>query len=443
MAPLRACFRRIDITPRQPTSLLGYFNDRVSTGVLDHLHCRMAALYGADAPLLFVQVDTCLMMGDDVEILKAGISRAAGVPAARVMVFASHTHTAPALADFYAVRREAEYAEELIASIAREAATLRPETQVRMMIGRGRAPGLASNRRWFLAGGALATNPPRMHPALDRPEGPVDDEVNTVAFMAPNGTIPGMFVSISNHCDTIGGTEISADWPGVMEATIREARKEDTIVIPFIGAAGNINHFDFHGTLDQTSPEEARRIGRAYAVVVTQTLEGGTPVETDHLRAATQSIRIAGVEVTEEEIRRAKALVSQPDVVEAEKDLTAEDIFAGLPAIQKVFAGALLELVGGRPADYAVPLQAVRVGPVGFFAIPGEPFVEIGLELKRLPGFQLSVPVGLANGYLGYIPLPECFPRGGYEVKPGPATLSRQAARIILDALKGMAARLG
>ena len=108
-----------------------------------------------------------------------------------------------------------------------------------------------------------------------------------------------------------------------------------------------------------------------------------------------------------------------------------------------MFAGALLDLVNGRPADYAVPLQAMRVGPVGFFAVPGEPFVEIGLALKRLAGFELSVPVGLANGYFGYIPLPECFPRGGYEVKPDPAVLTGQASSTLLDALKRLAAGLG
>jgi neutral ceramidase len=444
MENLRACFRRIDITPQQPTSLLGYFNDRVSTGILDRLHCRITALYGEGAPLLFVQVDTCLIPSHDVEVLKAAISRACGIAAERIMVFASHTHTAPALANFYAVKRESGYVDGLIASIAQACKALQPETHVRMRVCRGMAPGLASNRRWFLAGGAVATNPPRMHPTLDRPEGPVDDQVNTVAFVAPDGKMPAMFVSISNHTDTIGGTEISADWPAAMEAEIRAARGEGTMVVPVIGAAGNINHFDFHHKLEQTSPDESRRIGHAYAAAVIESLDRGTTMETQGLRAAAESIGVAGIEVTEAELKRAKDLVAQPDAeLEGKRDLTAEDIFAGDPAVQRVFAGALLRLVEERPAEYCVPLQVFRVGSVGFFAVPGEPFVEIGLALKKLSGFDLSVPVGLANGYFGYIPLPECFPRGGYEVKPGPALLSRQAASILLGALTRMAGRLG
>jgi hypothetical protein len=331
----------------------------------------------------------------------------------------------------------------MIASIGEAAAALHPETHVRMWICRGQAPGLASNRRWFLSGGALATNPPRMHPALDRPEGPVDDQVNSIAFVAPDGSIPGMFVSISNHTDTIGGTEISADWPGVMEAEIRAKRGGDMVVVPFIGAAGNINHFDFHRKLEQTSPAEARRVGTAYAAAVLRSLDSGASADRQRLQAAAHSIDMAGIEVSEEEISRAKELVGQPDSAAEERNLTAEDIFAGDPVVERVFASALLQLVSTRPARYSVPLQAFRAGPAGFFGIPGEPFVEIGLALKRLDGFDLSVPVGLANGYFGYIPLPECFPRGGYEVKPGPALLTRQAAPILLEALGKMAARLG
>ena len=114
----------------------------------------------------------------------------------------------------------------------------------------------------------------------------------------------------------------------------------------------------------------------------------------------------------------------------------------GNPAVERMFAGALLDLVRHRPEQYPVPLQCFRAGPVGFFAVPGEPFVETGLALKSIPGPGLAVPVGLANGYHGYIPLRGCFTRGGYEVKPGPALLCRGAADMLLAALREMASEL-
>jgi hypothetical protein len=47
--------------------------------------------------------------------------------------------------------------------------------------------------------------------------------------------------------------------------------------------------------------------------------------------------------------------------------------------------------------------------------------------------------VALSNGYFGYIPLEECFSRGGYEVLSGPHNcLSKRAEKIILSEFMSM-----
>jgi neutral ceramidase len=441
----RASFTREDITPEGQVSLLGYFTDRRSEGVVDRLHCRLACLSHGKERLLFVQVDSCLFGSEDAARLAAAASRASGVPVEAVIVFASHTHTAPGLADLYAVRRDAAYLDFLESRIRQAAARLGAGEAVQVRICRARAPGLASNRRWWLSDGTVATNPPRMHPSLVRPEGPVDDEVNTVAFLGTDGSPRCLFVSVSNHVDTMGGTLVSADWPGIMEAEIG-ASLGAPIVIPFIGAAGNINHFDFTRTREQTSSAETRRIGSAYAAAVLGSLDAGEPARGEPLRAARRVLRVPGIEITDAEKDRARAAVDAPARPARTRDgsggdLTAEDLFVGDPEVERIFARALLELAARRPEAYEVPLQLLRIGGIGFFAIPGEPFVEIGLALKRLPGFQLAVPVGLANGYLGYIPLQENFGRGGYEARPGPALLGRGAAAAIIDSFATMGAR--
>lgn len=445
MHELRACFAEADITPDRPVSLLGYFTDRLSQGALDRLHCRLAAFSSGRKSLLLVQIDSCLLGADDASRLARAASQARGVPVERVMVFASHTHTAPALADMYAVKRDAAYLDFLESAVSATAAGMGDSEPVEARMSRMRAPGLASNRRWWLKDGTVATNPPRMHPSLVRPEGPVDDEVNTVAFM-PAGRRParapvGLFVSISNHVDTIGGNLVSADWPGIMQEEIRIGLGAPTVVIPLIGAAGNINHFDFTRDVEQTSYSEARRIGRAYATSVLASLPEGAPVQVAALDAVRKTMRVPGIEVSDKEVEHAREILSKPPASAGNQDLTAEGIFAGDPTVERIFAGELLNLVRGRPDAYDVPMQFFRLGGIGLFAIPGEPFVEIGLALKGFPGFDLAVPIGLANGYFGYIPVRECFGRGGYEVKPGPALLCRDAAAMIAEAFREMAGR--
>jgi len=91
------------------------------------------------------------------------------------------------------------------------------------------------------------------------------------------------------------------------------------------------------------------------------------------------------------------------------------------------------------PDHYEVPLQVLKIGSVAICALPGEPFVEIGLALKDSTLFQAIFPVALANGYFGYIPMEECFEHGGYEVRASKHNcLSCNAAECILSSFRSM-----
>ena len=61
-------------------------------------------------------------------------------------------------------------------------------------------------------------------------------------------------------------------------------------------------------------------------------------------------------------------------------------------------------------------IQAMRVGPIRWISLPGEPFVETGLTLKQAGA---NFVVGYANGYLGYFPIRRAYEEGGYEVIQG------------------------
>ena len=62
-------------------------------------------------------------------------------------------------------------------------------------------------------------------------------------------------------------------------------------------------------------------------------------------------------------------------------------------------------------------VQAMRVGPVNWVSLPGEPCVEPGMALKRSVA---DFVVGYANGYLGYFPIRRAYAEGGYEADIGP-----------------------
>ena len=76
-------------------------------------------------------------------------------------------------------------------------------------------------------------------------------------------------------------------------------------------------------------------------------------------------------------------------------------------------------------------LQGIRIGPVALVAIPGEPFIEINQQIERASPFEYTLFSGYSNGGFGYIPVPEAYPEGGYEVEISP--FSPDAAGIVVE----------
>ena len=58
----------------------------------------------------------------------------------------------------------------------------------------------------------------------------------------------------------------------------------------------------------------------------------------------------------------------------------------------------------------------MRIGDVALVALPGEPFVELGLEIKRRSPAPHTFVVGYANDWVGYLPTQVAWEQGGYEV---------------------------
>ena len=434
-----AGFMKLDITPAYPVSIIGYFNNRISEGALDRLFLRAAMISHDSKNLLILEIDNCCIPNEDADDIKNEIAALGRFTKDEILIFAIHTHTGPSLADFYEAQREEKYFEFLKSKIVNVAKEIAADTEVTVRVGETSYENLTYNRRWFMKDGKVATNPPKMHPDRVKPEGPVDRGLRIISFHGRDDEPLAVFCNISNHTDTVGGNMITADWPGILEKELQKLLRAEVPVFTFIAPQGNINHYDFDSPAPQTGYEEAQRIGRAYAEIAFESLQKTIPVDVDEIQSEIITVDMPPREVSEEEIASAREILEKyKDVVVEAGKLDADDIFKGNIAVKKIFARGLLDFVAQRKNTYSVPLQVIRMGSIIFFAIPGEPFVEIGLQLIRTAserfGYKAVFPVGLANGYFGYIPLAENFPRGGYEIAAVPGNpLSRKAADKIID----------
>jgi hypothetical protein len=107
-----------------------------------------------------------------------------------------------------------------------------------------------------------------------------------------------------------------------------------------------------------------------------------------------------------------------------------------IPFLEVVHAHKLLglERLRARMDHLSLEVHAIRLDPnTAIVTLPGEVFVEFGLDLKRRSPFENTFIVELSNtAETHYIPTRESYPLGGYEV--GNSTLAPGGGEKLIEA---------
>ena len=84
------------------------------------------------------------------------------------------------------------------------------------------------------------------------------------------------------------------------------------------------------------------------------------------------------------------------------------------------FVWRVRRLVDDPPRDRRTWVQAVRIGDLGIAGVPGECFVELGLDIKARSPFDQTMLIKLANDSMGYIPTQRACEEGACEAESSP-----------------------
>jgi hypothetical protein len=209
----------------------------------------------------------------------------------------------------------------------------------------------------------------------------------------------------------------------------------------------SVNHFDVFSEDPQSSYAEAERIGTGYARIIHKMLPSLVAIKPGLLSIRNCRFRFKKRIVSQGEIKEARRILHATCRSESGKPLTSGDLAKGHETVLRLSAKRLLCFAAresGRIVGF--PLVALRFGrQAGIVLLPGEPFTEIGLEIKRRSLLKPTFVVTLANGSCGYVPNPECFGRGGYETRPDAhaGASSETAVRMIQSASGLLIVELG
>jgi hypothetical protein len=422
MNRLQAGFARVDITPELGVSIDGYYVPRKAERILDALEANCLVL-GCDAhKVVLLSLDNMGIVQKALLPMRQAISEATGLPLEAIYIHTTHTHTAGAITPKPENEKNLKYRDAVTAKVVEAAQLALADLQpAKMGWAVGQAPNVAFVRRFRMKDGSVRTNPGTNHPDIVAPIGDVDERVNVLRFDRESDSL--VLMNFGNHPDTVGGCNISADWPGFARRSLEQAIP-GTKAILFNGAQGDVNHINVHPTggagndlardFDDVDRGygHARHIGRVIAGAVLQVYDKVCYTDVEQLRYLQKTVDIPSNIPEEKDMPLAREYAQLHN---AGKD--SQIPYTGM-MLTTVVAEALrmLRLENG-PEAFRLPMSGIAIGSVAMIGIAGEPFTGIGRALKKAPGWDLVLPTCSTNGFEGYFPMMDAYDEGGYEAR--------------------------
>ncbi len=446
---LLAGVARADITPPVGMAQLNWGSQtHVEAVGVDPAGMYVTAIVLAGGGQKFALVDVDALFVPGYAEISARVAVATGIPAAHVRLGATHTHAGPVVSvvrgplgvDFThyqeaQARYNAMVADKIVGAIVEAHSKLRPAHA-----SGARGTGTININRRVRAQDGLPA-------AVGRnPDGFVDRELVVIRIDGADGKPMAVLVNFQCHGTVLAYENklFSPDWIGPMRKAVETAMPGVTCLF-FQGAAGNQGPVEgFTGDLDVP-----RRLGsilgyQAAALALGVETVKREPrfegfVESTAFQAK-QHWRVSGprdatMKFTTKVLDLPPRRYSGKEIDEmatlaagAEKKVTAAK--AGGDPWEIHQAEARLRRFSDllkqwrRPHDptpVKVRVQVMRLGDMAIVSMPGEPFAEIGVAIKKASPFAITMFCGYSSGEGGdYMPTAPEFALGGYEVQRTP-----------------------
>ena len=421
---IEAGFSRVVINPPMGIEVAGYFIPRKADGILDDLEINTLAVKKDDKTVLLMTFDTESLRRGFINDFKAEITAETGIPAEAIFVHSTHTHTGGRLGfdDFWSEEEVAYRKQCHNAAIEGARLALADLKPAKMGYAFSEAKNVAFNRRYLMKDGSTRTNPGVNNPDIVKCIGLLDEKVNVLRFTREDGTSL-VLINFGNHPDTVGGTKISADWPGFARRTFEKAI-DGTKCIFFNGAQGDVNHvnvFPKGGDLNDMFMDfdnvsrgygHARHLGNVMAGAAMQVYDKVSYTDVDKIDYLQKNVYVPLNKAKPEEMPEYHRIV---DLHNAGKD--DELPYEGM-MLTTVVAEAIMKVrIENAPDEKPLLLSALRIGGAAFIGIPGEPFTGVGIGLKEALGWDMVLPCCNTNDKEGYFPMKDSYDEGGYEAR--------------------------
>jgi Concanavalin A-like lectin/glucanases superfamily len=433
----------VDVAPVSfPVVVNGGFLQSFATKINDPIRAKCVVLDDGTTRLAIVVVDICMMPRELLEKAKALAREKTGIPGDRILISATHTHSAPAAMGALGSPADENYVRRLPSLIAEsiERATRNLEP-ARVGWSAIDDPVHTFCRRFIRRPDKMLDDPfgertvrANMHPGYQNPDvigpsGPVDPQLLVLSVQSRSGKPIAVLANYSMHY--YGAEPISADYFSRFATALAKEMNAQAVDPPFVGimsqgTSGDQMWMDYGGPkkdpgLDVYAADVARV---AYQAIRSITYHDWVPL------AMAETTLVFSRRVPDpKRLAWARAIVERMTAPENTKGKTP------VPKNQpEVYAREAIFL--HEEPRRELKIQAVRIGELGLTAIPNEVFAITGLKIKMQSPLDTTMNIELANGSEGYIPPPEQHLLGGYTTWPArTAGLEIQAEPRIVAAV--------
>jgi len=345
-----------------------------------------------------VQCDVLFVERGMMDAACVQIEKSTGIPAANILINATHTHHAPSTTFVHGYGRDDLFCERLqkavVASVQKANENLK-EGEATFSFYLGEENTVGANSRLMMPDGKVRWIG-TINGAI-RPTGPFDPQLPVLLFRGKDKQPHAIIYNHSTH--TIGTRKGNVRSAGFYGLAAQDLEKELGGIVSFLEGASGSTH-NINGVSTAQAAERLK-------AVIKDAMNKAEPRAVDRLvsikRPFTFNVRTFDEQVEDQKV------VSYCKKYSGSR---ADDVI-------KVFRDMRKVLKPQQGQQRETWLQVILIGDVAIVGVPAEYFTGLGVEIKKRSPFKNTYIAELANDWIGYLPDVEAHQLGGYQTWMG------------------------
>lgn len=448
-AELQVGTASVDITPKKAVALWGQFGMRLSTKPDTPLTANVVALQSAGARTTFVSLDLLQLPEVLVKAIRDAVAKKdASLDVDKIVLTATHTHTAPVLEPAtpgIPVNDQTMTVEETIAYLADKisngiVAAWKSIAPGKMSFGLDRN-SIGFSRRAIYANGSAQMYGNTNRPDFVNLEGMDDDDVGSIFFYDRQDQLKAIAVNVACPSQVVESqSAVNADYWLPVREKLQARYGKGVVVLGWGAAAGDMSprpllHKAANARMRALRGiNEMQELARRIDLSVSQTLEAVQKEKCDDpvLKHCAVTLQLPLAKISAAQYQQAKAEYDKV-MAQLEKDPASAPRVAFMAKDWHYGVVKRYEELQRNPhATYPVEIHVVRLGDLVVCSNPFELYCEYGIRIKARSKATQTFILQM-SGFGSYLPTARAQAAGSYSAIPQSNVIGPEGGQMLVD----------